>query len=85
MMSTKALRDLFRECLGVCNVRLQYAMAASMQGRHLGEFLNKKSPEFFVTDAFNWHNSHEGWEFWDEIDQEWQKYLEIADIEYRRS
>lgn len=84
MKSTKALRDLFREFLGVCNVRDLYVMACVTHGQRLVEFLRKSSPKQFVIHAFNVTNSYEGHDFWGGIDEDWQKYLEAHDIESRR-
>jgi len=85
MDNTKQVRDLFREMIGIYGVRNVYAMACSMQGTRLWEFLNKAKPQYFVTDAFNWNNTHEGWDFWDKVNTHWQEYLEIMDREYRSS
>ena len=72
MENNAYIRGLFREMIGIYNVRYAYAMACSEQGRRLGEFLDKAKPERFVTDAFNWTNTHEGWDFWDEVNTHWQ-------------
>jgi hypothetical protein len=85
LKNTPEIRKLFRECLGVTGARLAYAMASAMQYRDLATFLRKAHPEYFVTDAFNWNNSHEGYEFWNAIDREWQKYVNVIEIENRRA
>jgi hypothetical protein len=66
----------FREFLGTCNIVNMYCMACAEQGRSMRDTLNKHKPENWISCAFILHQTREGYEFWQQIDDEWQKYVE---------
>ena len=45
-------------------------------GRSLDDYLEGTPPQSYVMGAFSWEDVPEGGFFWDEIDDEWKKYLE---------
>lgn len=66
----------FREFLGTCNIVNLYCMACADQGRSMFRVTWTYEPEEWIWRSFNLHQTREGHEFWQQIDEEWQEYVE---------
>lgn len=44
---------------------------------HFWEYSRKHGlDENFIWDAFNWHESREGYDYWDYVDNEWREWFD---------
>lgn len=40
------------------------------------EWLNVEDPEGYIAEAFIWANTYEGWEYWNNLDEQWLKIIQ---------
>ena len=46
-------------------------------------FMKDRHPSVFIAQAFHWSASAQGFDFWEEVDSEWQKLLSLLNRMYK--
>lgn len=74
----------FREFLGTCNVLNEYCMACAEQGRRMFNVTWTYTPGDWLAMSFNFHQTREGHEFWNRIDDDWLEFVKAIKTEEER-